>query len=245
MSVSHSVLPGPFHTSNINPRPEFPARHNPARASDATMVRLPSYKELTASCGEVPPPHKSSRSNLFTAGLIHLPPLKVLTQPTSPISPSSLHKIPTKPLGQMKRRYYDDDDSDDSPEAHRYLDLSLHCPLPPRDPRVGSPQSTDSAASSSSSRPGPWSPTSAHSLPSASAHNSHGHASTLPSPGSGVAYDLAQAQPRLKFSHAKAGGRTKKQALSCYFCRERKIAYVGGPMKGIRMERAINARAAK
>jgi hypothetical protein len=37
-------------------------------------------------------------------------------------------------------------------------------------------------------------------------------------------YDLTHATPRLKFSHAKAGGRTKKQALSCYFCRERKIA---------------------
>ncbi|CAK5283009.1 unnamed protein product [Mycena citricolor] len=32
------------------------------------------------------------------------------------------------------------------------------------------------------------------------------------------------APPKLKFNHAKAGGRTKKQALSCYFCRERKIA---------------------
>ncbi|KAJ7645146.1 hypothetical protein DFH06DRAFT_595081 [Mycena polygramma] len=37
--------------------------------------------------------------------------------------------------------------------------------------------------------------------------------------------------PRLKFSHAKAGGRTKKQALSCYFCRERKIA-CGRPEEG-------------
>ncbi|KAJ7136786.1 hypothetical protein C8R44DRAFT_362779 [Mycena epipterygia] len=38
-------------------------------------------------------------------------------------------------------------------------------------------------------------------------------------------------QPRLKFSHAKAGGRTKKQALSCFFCRERKIA-CGRPEEG-------------
>ncbi|KAF8145352.1 hypothetical protein K438DRAFT_1630230 [Mycena galopus ATCC 62051] len=42
---------------------------------------------------------------------------------------------------------------------------------------------------------------------------------------------MAQVQPRLKFSHAKAGGRTKKQALSCYFCRERKIA-CGRPDEG-------------
>ncbi|KAJ7655932.1 hypothetical protein B0H17DRAFT_956212 [Mycena rosella] len=41
-----------------------------------------------------------------------------------------------------------------------------------------------------------------------------------------------QQQPKLKFSHAKAGGRTKKQALSCFFCRERKIA-CGRPEEGI------------
>ncbi|KAJ7636496.1 hypothetical protein FB45DRAFT_906709 [Roridomyces roridus] len=45
----------------------------------------------------------------------------------------------------------------------------------------------------------------------------------------------AQGQQTLKFSHAnssKAGGRTKKQALSCFFCRERKIA-CGRPEGGV------------
>ncbi|KAJ7264035.1 hypothetical protein B0H12DRAFT_1230795 [Mycena haematopus] len=184
---------------------------------DSSVVRLPSYRELTAACGELPTPNKTSRSTLFTAGLIHLPPLKV---PSSLNSASSLHN-PAKPF---ERRFYENDDLGDSPDAHRYLDLSVHCPLPPHGQRVGSPQSTDSASSSSSSRPALWPPTPTHPL-SATAHAS----AMLPAPGSGVAYDMAQ--PRLKFSHAKAGGRTKKQALSCYFCRERKIA-CGRPDEG-------------
>ncbi|KAJ6489864.1 hypothetical protein C8R45DRAFT_199321 [Mycena sanguinolenta] len=211
MSMSHPALSRPFHIKDINPRPELTT----PRALDSSAVRLPSYRELTAACGELPPTTKPSRSTLFTAGLIHLPPLKV---PTSPNSPSSLSMKPP-----FKRRLYEEDDSDGSQE-HRYLDLSVHCPLPGPGPRVGSPQSTNSASSSSSSRPVPWSPTPTHSL-STSAPAS----SSLPSPGSGVAYDMAQ--PRLKFSHAKAGGRTKKQALSCYFCRERKIA-CGRPDEG-------------
>ncbi|KAJ7032371.1 hypothetical protein C8F04DRAFT_657995 [Mycena alexandri] len=54
-----------------------------------------------------------------------------------------------------------------------------------------------------------------------SAHNATSMSPVWP-PNRGPNYDVTQ--PRLKFSHAKAGGRTKKQALSCYFCRERKIA---------------------
>ncbi|KAJ7191952.1 hypothetical protein GGX14DRAFT_578539 [Mycena pura] len=76
----------------------------------------------------------------------------------------------------------------------------------------------------------------------------HPHALPFPPPGAAVgsgpsAYlpsatllpDTAAAPPgsapKLKFSHAKAGGRTKKQALSCFFCRERKIA-CGRPEDG-------------
>ncbi|KAJ7342403.1 hypothetical protein DFH08DRAFT_239110 [Mycena albidolilacea] len=258
MSVSHSALPGPFHLSNMNARPELA----PPRALDSTAVRLPSYKELTAACGEAPPAHKTSRSSLFTAGLIHLPPLKVPTSPNSnskpsPGSGSGLYKIPPRP---MKRRYYDDADADDTPDAHRYLDLSQHCPLPlhghehDHRRRGGSPQSTDSAASASASGSStspssrPWPPVSAPHAPPPAPSTVHIHipASSPPTAHAGAHnnYDSGAGnydsptyestptgQPRLKFSHAKAGGRTKKQALSCYFCRERKIA-CGRPDEG-------------
>ncbi|KAJ7110246.1 hypothetical protein C8R43DRAFT_167290 [Mycena crocata] len=49
--------------------------------------------------------------------------------------------------------------------------------------------------------------------------------------GAPPSYEYESPQPKLKFSHAKAGGRTKKQALSCFFCRERKIA-CGRPDEG-------------
>ncbi|KAJ7843652.1 hypothetical protein B0H14DRAFT_3688939 [Mycena olivaceomarginata] len=232
----------------MNARPELA----PPRALDSTAVRLPSYKELTAACGEAPQAHKTSRSSLFTAGLIHLPPLQSRASRFSPFpfligpspgSGSGLYKIPPRP---MKRRYYDDADADDTPDAHRYLDLSQHCPLPPhghendhRPPRrlatvnrlrricisiglVDVPVIPSVASRIRTTR------TPARSF---DAHNNNydsGVAGNYDSP----TYDpTPTGQPRLKFSHAKAGGRTKKQALSCYFCRERKIA-CGRPDEG-------------
>ncbi|KAK7039811.1 hypothetical protein R3P38DRAFT_2902047 [Favolaschia claudopus] len=217
MSVSHSPLPGPLPAFGSR---SDPARHTSARAAESSsksMIRLPSYKELTATCGEItPPPNKAGRSSLFTAGLVHLPPLKVPTSPSQ--------RAPSK------RPFFEEDEPD-----RKYLDLSSHLPLSSRRPRPSSPQSTDSITSASSSSPStraaPW-PESMASHP----HPQHPFranpyvvttnpspslsSETLPSPSS-LGYDI---QPRLKFSHAKAGGRTKKQALSCYFCRERKIA---------------------
>ncbi|KAJ7887020.1 hypothetical protein B0H14DRAFT_1285135 [Mycena olivaceomarginata] len=237
----------------MNARPELA----PPRARESGVVRLPSYQELTAVCGEAPPRRKTSRSNLLTAGPIPLPPLKVLKSPISnehlfSAAGSGLYTLPTT-LRPMKRRYYDTE-ADDAPNAHSYLDLFLHSSFPPHDHRrrVGSPQSTDSASgissASTSSRPWPPPPVPVPStvhihIPASSPPSTWHHTNDYESPdsisGARASYNSpthdvlpsGHEQPRLKFSHAKAGGRTKKQALSCYFCRERKIA-CGRPDEG-------------
>ncbi|KAK6985114.1 hypothetical protein R3P38DRAFT_3102056, partial [Favolaschia claudopus] len=193
-----------------------------AESSSKSLIRLPSYKELTATCGEITlPPNKAGRSSLFTAGLVHLPPLKLVPNSPSQRAPS-------------KRPFFEEDEPD-----HKYLDLSSHLLLPSRRPRPSSPQSTDSITSTSSSSP---SICAAHWSGSMASHTHPFRANsyvvttntkpsysseTLPFPSS-RGYDI---QPRFKFSHAKAGGLTKKQPLSCYFCRERKIA-CGRPEDG-------------
>ncbi|KAF7360708.1 hypothetical protein MVEN_00802700 [Mycena venus] len=52
-------------------------------------------------------------------------------------------------------------------------------------------------------------------------------AATLSAPHSSLAHEVnLSAQPQLKFARAKVGEPTKKQPLSCFFCRKRKIACV-------------------
>ncbi|KAJ7818266.1 hypothetical protein B0H13DRAFT_2682877, partial [Mycena leptocephala] len=126
---------------------------------------------------------------------------------------------------------------DKPPETKRYLDLSVHCPLPSQ--RVPSPyvvdsQSMDPAGSRGVGQCGGYSPQHNHNTRYASVGrpgpgqghggcgNAQGHAhpaSSLPvgpASASSLGYDLTHTIPRLKFSG--------RQPLSCYFCRRRKIA---------------------
>ncbi|KAJ7765347.1 hypothetical protein B0H16DRAFT_1525339 [Mycena metata] len=185
---------------------------------ERSMIRLPSYKELTAAsnCDDLPP-RSANRSSLFTAGLIHLPPLKLPNSP--PVASGS------------KSRYHSQQSTEEDyldSRSPRYLDLSMHCPLPLPSRRVTSPYTDSLSLSETDSQlSDEMQMSSRHqglALPRLGGSNAHTATSTSPvwPPNRGPNYDVTQ--PRLKFSHAKAGGRTKKQALSCYFCRERKIA---------------------
>ncbi|KAJ7104339.1 hypothetical protein B0H15DRAFT_809546 [Mycena belliarum] len=218
--------------------PLIPRAHDPLGAS---FVRLPSCRELASKCGWAPERHdaRPQRSNLFTAGLIHLPPLKAPTASASPV---------TSGAGCALR------------EAPSYVDLDLHCPSRrglPYDATKGSPDQAHLRATQTTQQQqqhwptvalherehergssSSFSPSPHGSFSSAAPQSDHApytppytHAPAYPTAPHMLALAAFDGTPKIKFSHAKAGGRAKKQALSCFFCRERKIA-CGKPEEG-------------
>ncbi|KAJ7275782.1 hypothetical protein C8J57DRAFT_226666 [Mycena rebaudengoi] len=249
MSRSHTSTPTSTHTlpSRFDATSEVARSHGGvSRSSSTPVIRLPSYRELTAAsqCEDLPP--RRARSNLFTAGLIHLSPSNAhgLASASSAKSHHNAHHYESPETGGMD---YNSDDEYFLPSLKdNFLDLPLHCPTYHKPPhRVPSPyndslnsvESTDLELSDelgSSHRE--ITLAGKHSLRlfgsnSISKHREHGLHSALWLPTNPHALPDYAAPPKLKFSHAKAGGRTKKQALSCFFCRERKIA-CGRPDEG-------------
>ncbi|KAJ7104338.1 hypothetical protein B0H15DRAFT_21227 [Mycena belliarum] len=203
------------HTSTLALPPLQAHPHTRLATARAPHIRLPSYRELTSQC-EVPP--TAARSSLFTAGLIHLPPLRVPGATSGGSSPNA-----NANRGREDKEY-------DEPHRHSAEHTE-------REKDKAPPRALGLAA-----RPHPSAyglAAYAHPDPTSYFHNNSYNASASGNAntnGSGngnaavyatalalehAAFDLT---PKLKFSHAKAGGRTKKQALSCFFCRERKIA---------------------
>ncbi|KAF7303500.1 Zn(2)-C6 fungal-type domain-containing protein [Mycena indigotica] len=171
-------------------------------------IRLPSYKEL-ALAADIDGPLARSFQPLPrpTKGVV-LPPLKV----------------PSRPLRK-----------EDGPVHDRFLDLARHCPAaPPPNKEWTSPSPYSAYRPTSASSVTPVTTA----LPTPIVSNPPPH--PLPVPQQQHApqppqYDPLASEP-LRFSHATRPGfgppgRTKKQALSCFFCRERKIA-CGRPEDG-------------
>ncbi|KAJ7635376.1 hypothetical protein FB45DRAFT_865896 [Roridomyces roridus] len=243
MSVSHD-RPLSLSESTLNGLREF----------SLPPIRLPSYKELTAAsnCDDFLA-GPSILSRVAATGLIRLPPLEVPSTPRAtpndktrdrfldlaarcppPTNPPSSSSPPSRAIGEGTRSF----------EPERILHPSaawsqsgvastssswprVPFPSPARDaaPRLPPSPSTHRAIAPSSS------------LPTSSVFGHIRIAPASPTEPDVPAYKfystLLPAQP-LKFSHsnAKAEGRGKKQALSCYFCRERKIA-CGRPEGGV------------
>ncbi|KAJ7876398.1 hypothetical protein B0H13DRAFT_2279544 [Mycena leptocephala] len=249
------------HHNHNNARPRYGPNAPARRPADAPIVRLPSYKELTAAlrCDDVHgPPTPTAhgvRSSLLTHGVIHLPPLNVpvpvsasasasgpsthasvsvsaSASSSSSSSPSSTSNLTKLLNGNACKHpapsytYKEHEASEDKPpETKRYLDLSVHCPLPSQ--RVPSPyvdsQSMDPAGSRGVGQCGGYSPQ----------HNHNTRYASVGRPGpdkdtGGATRKATRTRrracllrpnppiPRLKFSG--------RQPLSCYFCRRRKIA---------------------
>ncbi|KAJ7448539.1 hypothetical protein FB451DRAFT_762905 [Mycena latifolia] len=170
MSVSHASL-ARLDAAPAAPPPRLASRDRP-------LIRLPSYKELTSQCGAdaagAPPP-SSARSSLFTAGLIHLPPLKVPNgnENAGPVASGSGSGSKSKggytssPPRRQPGHHHKDEDP---PAKHRYLDLAGHCPAPPPPQRGGSPYSS---ASASTDRDSPDDPRGLTLPPHPHAHHVH------------------------------------------------------------------------
>ncbi|KAF7360734.1 Zn(2)-C6 fungal-type domain-containing protein [Mycena venus] len=222
-----SLFPPSSRTRNPANLPEFEAGR--MSVAPAAPVRLPSFHELTiaACCDErdidLPPPVSRSK---VAAGPVRPPPLKV---PSSPRASSSNLAIKLSSYSESKGERQSCDGSDDSRRSPGDVPPFSHARVPYEELQLTESVFTRPPHPSlSSNEPHPQSLSTTLSTPffefvSTSSSNA---SSTLPNPYSAVAYDMAVAQPRLKFAYttAKAGGRTKKQPLSCYFCRERKIA---------------------
>ncbi|KAJ7064612.1 hypothetical protein C8F01DRAFT_770484 [Mycena amicta] len=210
-------------------------------------IRLPSYKELAAlsECDlDAPIPRANPSSSLFTKGLIHLPPLKVPSRPLSSKDHDNGPRAHDRFLDLARHCPVAPPPAQDE----KWSPYSAYRPSPTRHTSSGSlstsPQPTSSpiaslaSASQSHSHTHPLSP--AVPVPIHSHYQSpHPSLSPIATTTNSHAYspldmDMdSNSTSRLKFSHAtaKAGGRAKKQALSCYFCRERKIA-CGRPEDG-------------
>ncbi|KAJ7636497.1 hypothetical protein FB45DRAFT_1001573 [Roridomyces roridus] len=247
MSVSH-VRPLSLSESTLN-------------LNRLAPIRLPSYKELTAASNcDDSFPGPSSRSRASATALIRLPPLEVPSTPRAipnektrdrfldlaarcppPNNPAASSSPPSRAIAQDTRSFESErilhpsaawGQSGVASTSNNWPRVPLPCPARDATPRPAPPPpSSTNRAIAPSSSPATLSVLGHIRIAPASPTEPSNSSADIP------AYKfystLLPTQP-LKFSHAnaKAEGRGKKQALSCYFCRERKIA-CGRPEGGV------------
>ncbi|KAF7303393.1 Zn(2)-C6 fungal-type domain-containing protein [Mycena indigotica] len=190
----------------IPPRPQWPHRRSRRRTPSACR-------------------HTRSSPALLTSTALFPRPFQPVPRPTKGVVLPPL-KVPSRPLRK-----------EDGPVHDRFLDLARHCPAaPPPDKEWTSPSPYSAYRPTSASTTTPVTtalPTPIVSRPSLVPHIIHTLEQQPQQPL--PQYDPLNSEP-LRFSHAARPGfgppgRTKKQALSCFFCRERKIA-CGRPEDG-------------